>query len=75
MIYTQRISQAYLDGNWDELEKVLGDSSKEIEALAPLNRPTWLMSAGHWPSASPPGGTSARRGKRWKSGRSSGGIR
>ncbi|MGA2058865.1 MAG: hypothetical protein ABSG67_00180 [Thermoguttaceae bacterium] len=29
-----RISQAYLDGNWDELEKVLGDSSKEIEALS-----------------------------------------
>ncbi len=32
-LYAQ-ISQAYLDGNWDELEKVLGDSSKEIEALS-----------------------------------------
>lgn len=29
-----RISQAYLDGNWDELEKVLGVPSKEIEALS-----------------------------------------
>jgi hypothetical protein len=30
----ERISQAYLDGNWDELEKILGDSSKELEALS-----------------------------------------
>ena len=29
-----RISQAYLDGNWDELEKVLGDSSKELDGLS-----------------------------------------
>ncbi|MGA2798790.1 MAG: hypothetical protein ABSE63_14510 [Thermoguttaceae bacterium] len=30
----QQISQAYLDGNWDELEKVLGDSSKELDGLS-----------------------------------------
>lgn len=30
----QRISQDYLDGKWEELEKELGVSSKEIEALS-----------------------------------------
>jgi hypothetical protein len=29
----QRISQAYLDGKWDDLDKELGVSSKEVESL------------------------------------------
>lgn len=33
-----RISQTYLDGNWEELEKALAVPSKEIEALSPAQQ-------------------------------------